>query len=64
VFALVGGAPIRASRASAQWCLAAVDQAWSQKAPQIRPSELEAARAAWEHARIVYRQRLAESPVE
>jgi hypothetical protein len=64
VFVLVGGAPIRASRASARWCLASVDQAWSQKAPKIRPEELEAARAAWEHARAVYRQRLAESPVE
>jgi hypothetical protein len=64
VFALVGGAPIRASRASARWCLASVDQAWSQKAPQIRPTEIAAARSAWDHAREVYRQRLAESPVE
>jgi len=64
VFALVDGKPIRASRASARWCLASVDQSWTQKAPQIRPAELEAAKAAWEHARVVYRQRLAESAVE
>jgi hypothetical protein len=64
VFAVVDGAPIRASRASARWCLAAVDQAWSQKAPQIRPAEIDAARAAWDHARAVYRQRLGESSIE
>ena len=64
VFAIVDGQPIRASRASARWCLAGVDQSWTQKAPQIRPTELDAARAAWDHARAVYRQRLAESPVE
>ena len=64
VFAIVDGKPIRASRASARWCLAAVDQSWTQKAPQISAKERDAARAAWEHARSVYRQRLAESAVE
>ena len=62
VFALVDGKPIRASRRSAEWCLAGVDQCWSQKAGAIRPAEREAARAAYDHARRVYRQRLAESP--
>jgi hypothetical protein len=61
VFAIVGGAPIRASRRSAEWCLTAVNQCWTQKSPQIRPSEIEAARAAYDHARQVYRQRLAET---
>jgi hypothetical protein len=61
VFVIVDGKPIRASRASARWCLASVDQSWTQKAPQIRPAELEAATAAWEHARTVYRQRLVET---
>ncbi len=61
IFAVVGGKPIRASRRSAEWCLAAVNQCWSQKAAQIRPAELDAARAAYDHARQVYRQRLAES---
>jgi hypothetical protein len=61
VFALVGGSPIRASRQSAQWCLAAVNQCWTQKAPQIRASEIEDARKAYDHAREVYKQRLAES---
>ena len=61
VFVLVGGQPIRASRRSAEWCLSAVNQCWTQKAPRIRPSELEDARKAYDHAREVYRQRIAES---
>ena len=61
VFALVGGQPIRASRKSAEWCLAAVNQCWTQKAGRIRASELEEARTAYDHARDVYRQRLAET---
>jgi hypothetical protein len=61
VFAMVGGQPIRASRRSAQWCLDAVNQCWSQKSPQIRRSEIADARAAYDHAREVYKQRLAET---
>jgi hypothetical protein len=61
VFALVGGAPIRASRQSAQWCLNAVNQCWTQKASHIRASEVDDARAAYDHARQAYRQRLAEA---
>jgi hypothetical protein len=64
VFVVVGDAPIRASRRSARWCLAAVDQCWSQKAPRIREPEKGAARAAYDHARAVYRRLLAESPDE
>jgi hypothetical protein len=55
VFAIVGGKPIRASRASAEWCLNAVNQCWTQKAPRIRPSELAEAKQAYDHAREVYR---------
>ena len=61
VFVLVDGKPIRASRRSAQWCLDAVNQCWTQKAAKIRASEIEAARAAYDHAREVYRQRIAEA---
>ena len=61
VFVIVDGRPIRASRASAQWCLDAVNQCWTQKASAIRESEREDARKAYEHARAVYRQRLAET---
>jgi hypothetical protein len=62
VFAIVDGKPIRASRRSAEWCLTAVNQCWTQKAPLIRPAERDAARAAYDHAREVYRRRIAESP--
>jgi hypothetical protein len=61
VFALVGGKPIRASRRSAEWCLTAVNQCWTQKAPLIRANERDAARAAYDHARAVYKRLIAES---
>jgi hypothetical protein len=61
IFVLVDGKPIRASRQSAQWCLAAVNQCWTQKASKISNRELPEARAAYDHARAVYAQRLAES---
>jgi hypothetical protein len=61
VFVLVGGKPVRASRASAEWCLNAVNQCWTQKAPRIAPSELDEARKAYDHARDVYRQLIRES---
>jgi len=61
VFALVDGKPIRASRRSAEWCLAAVNQCWSQKAVAIAGSEREAARKAYDHAREVYQRLILES---
>ena len=61
VFVLVGGKPVRASKRSAEWCLNAVNQCWTQKAAQIRASEIDAARAAYDHARQVYKERMAES---
>ena len=61
VFALVGGKPVRASRASAEWCLNAVNQCWTQKAPRISDAERPEAAKAYEHAREVYRQRIRES---
>jgi hypothetical protein len=60
VFALVAGKPIRASRQSAEWCLNAVNQCWSQKAPRISVSELGEAKRAYDHARDVYRQLIRE----
>ncbi len=56
MFVIVGGRPIRASRRSAEWCLAGVNQCWTQKSPLYSPSELPAAREAYEHAREVYRK--------
>ncbi|MBL9189897.1 MAG: CehA/McbA family metallohydrolase [Opitutaceae bacterium] len=64
IFVLVGDKPIRASKRSAEWCLAGVDQCWSQKERFIKPAELADARAAYEHARVTYRKLIAESEVE
>ena len=64
IFVVVGDQPIRASRRSAEWCLAGVDRCWSQKERFINPAELQDAQDAYAHARAVYRQRLAESTVE
>jgi hypothetical protein len=61
VFVIVGDKPIRASRASAEWCLAAVNQCWTQKASRIGPAEIDQARAAYESARQVYRKIIGES---
>jgi hypothetical protein len=61
IFVIVDGKPIRASRRSAEWCLKAVDQCWKQKSTQIANRERPEAAAAYEHARHVYRQILAES---
>ena len=46
---------------SAQWCLDSVDLCWASKSPAIRKDELTAAKDAYDHARNVYRQILAES---
>jgi hypothetical protein len=61
IFVIVGDRPVRASRASAEWCLKSIDRLWTQKSPRIAAAERDAAAAAYEHARQVYRQRLAES---
>ena len=61
VFVVVGDKPIRASRRSAEWCLTAVNQCWTQKAPAVRSAELPDARAAYDHAREVYKRLIAES---
>jgi hypothetical protein len=64
VFVTVGGRAVRASRRSAEWCLRAVDQCWSQKAPQISPRERPEAERAYESARAAYRRIAAECEVE
>jgi hypothetical protein len=61
IFVTVGGQPIRASRASADWCLKAVDACWQAKSPSIRPKEQVEAEAAYEFARAAYRKILEES---
>jgi hypothetical protein len=48
-------------RTTAARCLNAVNQCWAQKSPQIRASERGDARKAYDHARQVYRRRMAEA---
>lgn len=55
VFVIVGDKPIRASRRSADWCERAVDVCWKSKVNNIRPAEREAAKAAYDAAREIYR---------
>jgi len=64
IFVLVGEKPVRASRRSAEWCLAAVSQCWTQKAPRISVAELGAARKAYDQAREVYRRLISECAAE
>ena len=61
IFVTVDNRPVRASKASADWCLKAVDRCWSRKSPAIRPAEREEARAAYDVARAAYRKILEES---
>ncbi len=59
IFVIVNDKPIREKR-SLEWCLKSVDQCWSQKEALIDPKEHADAVAAYEHARKMYRERLAE----
>jgi hypothetical protein len=62
VNAIVDGKPIRASRASALWALACVDQLWRVRGQRIAPGERAAAEKAYDEARAIYRQIAAQSP--
>lgn len=64
VWVIVDDKPVRASRRSVKWCLASVDQCWSQKERFIAKAELNDARAAYAHAKKEYETRLTESEVE
>jgi hypothetical protein len=64
VYVLVGGKPIRASRKSAQWAIACIDQLWRVRSGRIAPNERTEAEQAYEAAREVYRRAAAESPPE
>jgi hypothetical protein len=59
---LVAGKPIRASRESALWALACVDQLWRVRARRIAPGERADAEKAYEEARVIYRRIAGESP--
>lgn len=60
----VGGQPVRANQRSADWCVKAVEQCWSQKVGQIRSSEREAAKKAYDEAKAIYGRIRAEAKQE
>ena len=64
IFVLVNNKPIRASRKSAEWCLKAVDQCWSQKSPQFSVAEKSDAAKTYELAREAFRRIIKETEQE
>ena len=54
IFLQVNEQPLRASKASAEWCLAGVDQCWKSKKSTYAEAEQQDAREAYQHAREVY----------
>jgi hypothetical protein len=60
IFVQLNGAPVRASKKSAECCRDAVDVSWKKRAPRIRGAEMEEAKAAFEHARSTYDRILAD----
>ncbi len=61
VFVLVDRKPIRASKKSAQWCLAGVEQCQKQKWRFIKDDELDDFEEAYRHARLTYQRIIDES---
>ncbi|HEY4653438.1 MAG TPA: CehA/McbA family metallohydrolase [Cyclobacteriaceae bacterium] len=53
IFVTVDEKPVMEEK-SVEWCLRAVDQCWKEKKKQIRTTEMDDARAAYDHARNVY----------
>jgi hypothetical protein len=62
VLVLVNDRPIRASRASARWCIDVVNQLWDARHERISAAERPAARAAYDRALRRFEQIAAESP--
>jgi hypothetical protein len=61
IWVTVAGKPVRASRASADWCLQGVERCWQNKERFIAPAEMADAKAAYAHARDTYQRLKAES---
>ncbi len=53
---LVGGKPIRASRHSAEWCIAVIEQLWRVREQAIAPQERDEARRVFQWALDKYRK--------
>jgi hypothetical protein len=58
----VADKPIRASRSSARWCAALIEQLWRAREHNVAPAEREAAHASFLQAVEIYRKIAAESP--
>ncbi len=61
VFVVVDGKPIRASKRSAEWCLAGVKKCRDQKRRFMGDDEIDDFNETYDHAEKVYRQIIAES---
>jgi hypothetical protein len=61
---VVSGRPIRASRRSAQWCQAVLEQLWKARNKSITATERDEARRAFDEAVRIYRAIAAEAPPE
>jgi hypothetical protein len=61
VAVLVGGKPIRASRASAQWCVGVIEQLWRVRENNIIPAERAAAKETFGKAIEMYKKIAEES---
>jgi hypothetical protein len=60
---LVGGKPVRASRASALWCIETIEQLWRLRGTKIAEAERVAARRAFDDAVEKFRRIAVEAPV-
>jgi hypothetical protein len=58
---LIHDQPVRASRHSAEWLMAGLEQCWKSKEKTYKGPERAEAEAAYDHARAVYRQILEQS---
>jgi hypothetical protein len=58
----VAGAPIRASRRSALWCVEIIRQLWRARSRNIAEAEREEARSTFERAIEIYRRNASEAP--
>ncbi len=61
VWVTVSDKPVRASKRSAEWCIKAVEQCWSQKGKGIRSAERATAKQAYDEAKSIYERILSES---
>lgn len=61
---IVADQPIRASRRSALWCLACIEQLWRVREKNIAPAEREEAKRTFDAAKEIYRRIAAEAPAD